>query len=553
MKQIVHIFYLVWLLTLPAHLLAQSENPNDLEQNLLQVLELRDSLKEQLSQKQKELRSPQAAGRQEELENEVRSLSARIEEVQNNFNEIALGVDLSSLSRSRDKKVFSWSDELRELLGPLISEMRDLTSRPREISRLKDDLALYKQQKKTAEQAEQNLQLLGKKLTHKSLEEPIGALLAQWESRLKSLNADLAITEEKLNQKMAERKSFSETLESFFSLFFESRGRNLLVAFIVAILVWVVLRHSPRFLLVRLGERGKRLSKAGKIVQVVGLVTSTVGAVLAFLGMLYLFEDWVLLLIFSLLFLGLLWTMKDTLPELWQQLALLLNLGPVREGERVEVRGLPWLVQTIGFYCYLKNNSFSTGRVLRLPIQDLMSLRSRHMRPDEKLFPTKEGDYVTFYDGIYGKITFQSPDYVEITGFGGSKYYVNTIEFLAAKPRVLSDGFGEQVTFGVDYQHQEFSTEVIPSKLKERIQIEFDRKHLTEQVDSLQVEFKEAGASSLDIAIVVEFKGEAAGRYLSLPRIIQRACVEACNENGWVIPFGQLTVHMASQEEKPAS
>ncbi|MCI5066266.1 hypothetical protein MRY87_11130 [bacterium] len=519
-----------------------------LERNLLRVLELEETLREELKLKQKELRSPEAAGRQEELAADIRALSARMEEIRTNFTEIALGVDLSSLRRGRQSEIFSWSEELRDLLGPLIAELREITSRPREISRLKEELSLFQEQKQTAEQAAENLRKLQAQLSNKKLKEPIGELLKEWGERLKSLNAELAITEEKLTQKQSGRRSIGQTFESVISLFFESRGRNLFLAFLTALVVWFSLRYLPKMLIRHLGSRGIRLSHAGKIVQVIGLVTSTIGAMLAFLGMLYVFEDWVLLLISSLLVLGLLWTMKDTLPELWQQLALLLNLGPVREGERVEINGLPWIAQSIGFYCFFTNGAFSTGKVLRLPIQDLLELRSRKMNTDEKLFPTAEGDYVIFFGDKYGRVTFQSPDYVELEGFGGSKYYINTQEFLSAQPRVLNSGFGETITFGIDYQHQDISTEEIPKKLHKRISEEFERVNLSENVVRLRVEFQQAGASSLDIAVVAEFKGEAAGRYLTLPRLIQKACVEACNEHGWVIPFHQLTLHMAEKE-----
>lgn len=358
----------------PTNGFSQEKNFEELEKNLLQVLELQDSIRQDLNKKQKELRSPEAAGRTEKLEGEVQALSNRLEEIKTSFSEIALGVDLSSLKKIQRNEVFSWSEELRELLGPLIGELKEFTKRPREISQLKEEIALYKQQKKTAEAAEANLKSLMEQLTNAKLKSPVEKLLNSWEEKLTHLNAELAIVEEKLNNKMADRQTIGETLRSFASLFFESRGRNFFLAILVAVIVFVSLRHVPRIVLGTLGDRGKRLSAAGKIVQVIGLVTSTLGAMLAFLGMLYLFEDWVLLLIFSLLFLGLLWTMKDTLPELWQQLALLLNLGPVREGERVEIFGIPFRVQSLGFYCYFKNDEFSDGKVLRLPIQDVLNL-----------------------------------------------------------------------------------------------------------------------------------------------------------------------------------
>jgi hypothetical protein len=59
------------------------------------------------------------------------------------------------------------------------------------------------------------------------------------------------------------------------------------------------------------------------------------------------------------------------------------------------------------------------------------------------------------------------------------------------------------------------------------------------------VEFKEAGPSSLDLEILVDFSGHVAKDYRFLKRTIQRICVEVCNGNGWIIPFTQLTIHTA--------
>ena len=65
------------------------------------------------------------------------------------------------------------------------------------------------------------------------------------------------------------------------------------------------------------------------------------------------------------------------------------------------------------------------------------------------------------------------------------------------------------------------------------------------------VEFKQAGASSLDYQIYMILKGSAAKAYFKVQRLIQQACVETCNREGWVIPFTQVTVHSANVVEEP--
>ena len=66
-----------------------------------------------------------------------------------------------------------------------------------------------------------------------------------------------------------------------------------------------------------------------------------------------------------------------------------------------------------------------------------------------------------------------------------------------------------------------------------------------EGIRSLRVEFKEAGASSLDYEVLADFSGGMASRWNVLGRLIPRICVDVCNEQGWVIPFTQITLHQA--------
>ena len=106
------------------------------------------------------------------------------------------------------------------------------------------------------------------------------------------------------------------------------------------------------------------------------------------------------------------------------------------------------------------------------------------------------------------------------------------------------------LTFGVDYQHQAIVTQQVPTILKTVLSETLREQGYGEDLLSLKVEFKEAGASSLDLAILVEFSGRVAKDYYVLSRAIQRMAVDACNQHGWVIPFAQLTIHAADAMQK---
>ncbi len=81
--------------------------------------------------------------------------------------------------------------------------------------------------------------------------------------------------------------------------------------------------------------------------------------------------------------------------------------------------------------------------------------------------------------------------------------------------------------------------DIMKSYIDERIEEEGYKKSLL----NLRVEFQNAGSSSLDIVVIVDFKGDMAPLYQRLSRAIQRWCVDACTINKWEIPFPQLTIH----------
>ena len=223
----------------------------------------------------------------------------------------------------------------------------------------------------------------------------------------------------------------------------------------------------------------------------------------------------------------------------------MLNLGEVREGERVLIDGVPWRVSSLGVFTDLENPLLEGGN-LRLPMRALSRLRSRPHDEAEPWFPCREGEWVILSDNTRGKVIQQTPEMVHLILLGGSRKHYLTADFLAATPEVLSSNFRVRSVFGIDYEHQKIATTEVPDFLRaavERELLEFVKK---KQIQRIKVEFREAGASSLDYAIIADMKGEVADKYEVIKRSLQKAAVDAANENGWVIPFTQITLHQAS-------
>jgi len=123
---------------------------------------------------------------------------------------------------------------------------------------------------------------------------------------------------------------------------------------------------------------------------------------------------------------------------------------------------------------------------------------------------------------------------------------IRTGDFIEQNVRnLIREGYGFASTFGIDYQHQAICLDTVPAKLKAAIIDYFEHAGLKNDIKDVLVEFSSAGASSLDYRIYMIIKGSAASAYYRVQRMVQQACVEACNREGWVIPFTQVTVHSA--------
>ena len=177
-------------------------------------------------------------------------------------------------------------------------------------------------------------------------------------------------------------------------------------------------------------------------------------------------------------------------------------------------------------------------------------MNSRPYHSDELWFPCKENDWVILEDGTYGRVVTQTADVVRLVLLGGSHKTYLAEEFLRQNPANISTNFRLRVTFGIDYRHQKISTQEIPEKLEEMLKAELAKDGYDRDIIQLAVEFKEAGASSLDFEILADFSGKAAQYYNVLARAIQRIAVDACNKYNWVIPFTQLTLHTAAAPDK---
>ncbi len=277
----------------------------------------------------------------------------------------------------------------------------------------------------------------------------------------------------------------------------------------------------------------------------ISLILSLLFAILC----LYFLNDWLLVTLAVVLILGILWSLKQVAPQLLDEARLILNLGTVREGEKVIFKGVPWKVETLNFLTSLTNSSLSGGSIL-VRAKDMMTYHSRPWDLEEKWFPTEKGDWILLPEERFGKILVQTPDQVVVESLGGGQFFYKTETFLGLSFENLSWGFSVQIVLRLDYKYQKDIVGLIPffkEGLGEKIrEYELFKGH----IKKVMVEFNSLGEHALDLWIRVDALGTIAQERFTLERFIQMAFIEVCNEKEMFIPFEQLSVHINSSKEK---
>jgi hypothetical protein len=513
------------------------------------LITLQLQMKQDIAALTKALEAAGTASERKAIQAQLDELEADLVATTRNLKEIAAGADIAGL-RAVEEKKFSLQEELFALLKPALNEMKDMTSHVRVKSELRDKIADYREKLPIAEHAVANLLGLLETAESKPLRDYLQALLAEWQKQLTFIQSELQSAEFQLNKIEESEASLAEASQSYLKSFFQKRGLYLTIALLVVAGVLLASRLTYRAML-RLvpGYRAEHRSFRLRLLDLVHRVLTALLVILGPMVVFYVAEDWVLFSLGILLLLGIALTLRTALPRYWKQMQLFLNVGSVREGERIELDGLPWLVRRINFYSDLENPAADIRQ--RVPIDDLVGLKSRPFKRDDPWFPCLRGDWVLLGDGMRGKVTGISQELVQLVARGGAHRTYQTADFLSLSPLNLSRNFRLKETIGISYNLQRESVSSIPGLLHAHVEQRAAEEGYGDRLLNLRVEFERANTSSLDLVVIADFDGSLGDLYNRLRRCLQRWCVEACNEHGWEIPFTQLVLHQAAPAGSP--
>lgn len=497
-----------------------------------------------IAEKKQVLDAAASAEEQNEIYAELQDLDRRVEEAKLRLLEIiATNVDLSGFD-SVEEQPFTLQGAAEDILRPLVEDFKRFTAESREAQALREEFEVAKEKAELIRKALQALDAAVEKTTDPAQLAVLNNVHEEFSRRYEDVSSEVAVLGYQLDEINREKRSIVGETQGLITSFFRKRGRNLTIAFVVAFAVFAGLRFLHKYLHdhTRIFRKGRTF--APRVFDVALAIFTVVGALLGAVIVLLLAGDWVLLGLILLVLIVLVITAKDAVPKYMDAMRLLLNIGPVREGERIVFDGVPWLVDNLTFFTILRNPALRGGMV-RMPIGRLTEMLSRPITEKEPYFPCEEGDWVLLDDGTYGRVVFQSVEMVRLILLGGAQKMYSTGAFLAQNPRNHSHGFRMTTTIGIDYKHQSESTARILEGLRD-----FFEKAVCELIDhkhirSLKVEFAMANTSSLDYEVLLDVDGELAPKFNPISRALQRIGVDACNHFDLVIPFQQITLHEA--------
>ena len=514
---------------------------SDTEVMLVSLVELQKNIRQEIAVTRKQLKASTSEAEKTTLEEELKQLDQQLSDSVADFERIATGVE-PSVFIAQAETGFSWKDELTTLLEPTVKELKQLTARARQKTQFKEEILDLGKQAATAGRAVAQLNTLIAASHDPKIKSYLRELLPAWQNMHKRLQGKLELTQLELAKLEDQNGGAAHSPTEYIKTFFRERGLYLFVA-VLAFGGVLVLCRLLNMLLLRVlpGARRDQRPLYVRIFEILFYVFTMVAAVGSFVFVLYLAEDWFLLSLALILLLGVVWAVRQVVPKLWQQSLLMLNLGPVHEGERVIYQNIPWKVEALNVFCKLHNPDL--GMTLRIPIASMIGQISRPFTREEPWFPCRKDDWVLIEGKPLAKVVSCTHEQVEVVEMGGRRIVYQTPDFLAAAPINLSSGFNISVVFGLSYDLQPIITTEVLAKLETFLHRKMEEHGYMEGCHSLSVDFKTAGTSSLDVAVLATFKGDMVPDYYRLERALNKWCVDCCNENGWEIPFPQLTVH----------
>ena len=513
------------------------------------ILQSIATLNEELNVKEAASNEAETDESKDLIAEEIKVLHERLHQLEKDFNILSTGIDQELFFDIKQEELI-WEDEMKEIFSPLIYEMKEITSKPREIERLRSSIPFFQRRVNNMDLALANIDTLSRSTQNPVIKGRLEDLTEFWSNHQQEHQSELETMLLQLDQLEKKKKGFGEAMGEISNVFFKKRGKNLFFAILIFIITFLTLRYIHRliyrYVKIKAIQKRRFLLRVVDILYYLFTILASIGL---FFSALYIASDWVLLGLSVILLLGLIWAGKNALPSFFSQARLLLNLGPVREGERVMYNDVPWEVISLNIYSELRNPELEGGSI-RLPIKDLLNMRSRPFGKGEPWFPSRVGDWVKLSDGYYGKVYFQTPESVGIETQRGAYKTYPVADYLTNKPQNLSRNFfSVNRIIEIDFKYRDRVNDEIAPAIKAYFEEAVLKEPYGHYLEQVLVELEGIRASSLGIICILKFKGGTSSEYYEIGWKIEQIALDALNHLNIEIPFPHLAIHKKEEKE----
>lgn len=211
------------------HVIAQEETketaadpaPTKEEKYLLTLrtmIEDMQNLRRQIQVKEKLLFQAQLQIDKNSIAGDINKIAGRLHALERDFDQVATGIDLSIFDE-KPQTAFKWQDEVLELLRPLILEGKKMTAKPRQIEKLRNDIAYHESRYPILQNAIENIDHLMAQAKDPTLKKEFMELKKTWSERQRQTLNQMTTARLKLEELTQDKKSIFDSLSELFELF----------------------------------------------------------------------------------------------------------------------------------------------------------------------------------------------------------------------------------------------------------------------------------------------------------------------------------------------
>lgn len=149
-----------------------------------------ESVQKSIELKQKQLREltetlakTKDASEKQEIEQKIVRLKDDISDLQASFEHITLGGINRSILNDQPEKPINWQEELEQIIRPLLSTLKELTAKPRQIDTLRREIERLEAQIKVVDKVLDSISLFKSQALPPVVAKAVNQLLTDWEQR----------------------------------------------------------------------------------------------------------------------------------------------------------------------------------------------------------------------------------------------------------------------------------------------------------------------------------------------------------------------------------